>query len=618
MASGSHSKESVRGVGLGPRKQRTTRIERVRTGCLTCRKRRKKCDELKPFCKNCHKANKVCRGYEKPVDCNATTASRKAQNHTGGIFNETTPQIWSVPHEGLSNFFPYSQRYPDYHVGHTSPIIDYQSLNSVQQQFLGYGWDSGLDFQRSTVSETASLTIDMEFEENGVPDGYSEPASYVDGTLYTNVDFAENKSNCCQGLVHGPVIRDGHNNETLDRKTSLTQVYVPAGLPFPILGVETELHQRLFCHFTQVLSHLLTTSVGNSNPMITVVVPLAMTERTVMDALLSLAGSHLSKLLPSDNSNLASEMHRLHQASLQTQPIRVEALKKAPITNRDGLPGQDAMFATSTLLWLFEICEGTGDDAWRQHLDTASDILMAGKGFQDSEQENTIVTEINPFLLQFFNYHDTIATLTSPTSPGRPRFKTNSASPDHDPFMIGVQDGLQDFMDRISSLRDQANASMKHPNGNVVSTAVAIWQDLKEWKPAVAFSPECNLTTQFYQRALWIWLFSIVYPEQQSAGAVQDIVKQTLIDMSKIKHGEGVMACLLFPLFVIGTAAIRHDDRMAILVQFQKLRDWSSLGNIDLSQQLVREMWEDHDKGFPRSWDWVNKLKTHGRSLLVA
>ena len=37
---------------------------RTRTGCLTCRKRRIKCDERKPTCNNCEKSQKVCLGYE--------------------------------------------------------------------------------------------------------------------------------------------------------------------------------------------------------------------------------------------------------------------------------------------------------------------------------------------------------------------------------------------------------------------------------------------------------------------------------------------------------------------------------------------------------------------------
>ena len=37
---------------------------RTRTGCLTCRKRRIKCDETKPTCYNCDRSKKVCLGYE--------------------------------------------------------------------------------------------------------------------------------------------------------------------------------------------------------------------------------------------------------------------------------------------------------------------------------------------------------------------------------------------------------------------------------------------------------------------------------------------------------------------------------------------------------------------------
>lgn len=37
---------------------------RRRTGCLTCRARRVKCDEAKPECQRCSAANVECRGYQ--------------------------------------------------------------------------------------------------------------------------------------------------------------------------------------------------------------------------------------------------------------------------------------------------------------------------------------------------------------------------------------------------------------------------------------------------------------------------------------------------------------------------------------------------------------------------
>jgi hypothetical protein len=40
---------------------------RTRTGCGTCRTRKKKCDEAKPKCKNCLQGKFECAGYRKPI-----------------------------------------------------------------------------------------------------------------------------------------------------------------------------------------------------------------------------------------------------------------------------------------------------------------------------------------------------------------------------------------------------------------------------------------------------------------------------------------------------------------------------------------------------------------------
>ncbi|KAK9478150.1 fungal-specific transcription factor domain-containing protein [Lipomyces japonicus] len=40
------------------------KIVRVRSGCWTCKARRRKCDEAKPFCMNCVKNNRECEGYD--------------------------------------------------------------------------------------------------------------------------------------------------------------------------------------------------------------------------------------------------------------------------------------------------------------------------------------------------------------------------------------------------------------------------------------------------------------------------------------------------------------------------------------------------------------------------
>ncbi|EMC95626.1 hypothetical protein BAUCODRAFT_70890 [Baudoinia panamericana UAMH 10762] len=44
--------------------QKKTSHARSKTGCGTCRRRKKKCDEARPHCSNCEKNNVVCDGYE--------------------------------------------------------------------------------------------------------------------------------------------------------------------------------------------------------------------------------------------------------------------------------------------------------------------------------------------------------------------------------------------------------------------------------------------------------------------------------------------------------------------------------------------------------------------------
>lgn len=45
-----------------PRQAKATK-GRSKTGCITCRRRKKKCDETKPACLNCEKNAVVCEGY---------------------------------------------------------------------------------------------------------------------------------------------------------------------------------------------------------------------------------------------------------------------------------------------------------------------------------------------------------------------------------------------------------------------------------------------------------------------------------------------------------------------------------------------------------------------------
>ncbi|KXJ91173.1 trimeric LpxA-like protein [Microdochium bolleyi] len=49
-----------------PSKRKRNFSHRTKTGCYTCRRRKKKCDETKPECTNCNRGGFVCHGYGHP------------------------------------------------------------------------------------------------------------------------------------------------------------------------------------------------------------------------------------------------------------------------------------------------------------------------------------------------------------------------------------------------------------------------------------------------------------------------------------------------------------------------------------------------------------------------
>jgi len=221
---------------------------------------------------------------------------------------------------------------------------------------------------------------------------------------------------------------------------------------------------------------------------------------------------------------------------------------------------------------------------------------------------------VNPFLLDFFDYHDTLATVTLPYShSSKLRFQNTFSGPHHTPFMIDFRDGFSDFASRISSLREQVIVDGPVPHFN---SALRIHADIRKWTPQKATSRESDVL-DIYKRALFVWLFSIIHTSRSNDKEIQKIVARTVADMAKIEEHDPALSCILFPLFIIGGAAATPDDRSSIVREFRRLKDWSRFGNIDQTLEVVEKIWLDHDIGLPDAWDWVKQLEAHNKSLLV-
>ncbi|KAF4551821.1 Acetyltransferase-like protein 1 [Elsinoe fawcettii] len=88
-----------------PKKRAFT--NRTKTGCHTCRRRKKKCDEGKPQCLNCLKGSFHCEGYgEKKVVGPPTQSNSRGRASTGNLASRS--------YQPQSNYQTFAAGFPDY------------------------------------------------------------------------------------------------------------------------------------------------------------------------------------------------------------------------------------------------------------------------------------------------------------------------------------------------------------------------------------------------------------------------------------------------------------------------------------------------------------------------
>ncbi|KFZ25485.1 hypothetical protein V502_00036 [Pseudogymnoascus sp. VKM F-4520 (FW-2644)] len=571
--------------------QQRAPIRRNRTGCFTCRRRKKKCDELKPHCYNCQRNSILCDGYPVAISYGQHQSHSPRPNASQGLQHDGSIQPTGYafgPEEGGTDLF-------DRDLG-----------------FLLEG-DNELLRRSMGVHETNQP---VRTEEFGPPFNQLIEADHPIFTPVLQVEAPMISRGSSRPMTWSPIVP-----RQIPRNGSLND------LPFLLDNINTSTERQLFSHFTNMTSRILTLSSGRYNPLTSIIVPIASKDQMVMHSLLCLAGSHLASISAEGSiQSVNLEKHRLHDLATRRHSLRVQVLEQRgdPQSPQE----LESVLASALLLCLYEICEGSGDATWSIHLDTARKLISWAESKPKSgEAENTssirvapqFRPEINRFFLEFFIYHDTLAIVTVASCSSlvsRSRSLRQESNIVQDAYVVGVNDGLCDLISRIADLRSQAVTASPQQNGDILCEAAVIWDDLANWHPKSTDSDQ-RLIGSLYQWALFIWLYCIVHPDGVADIKLQTGVKRAIEDLEKIQTASGIFSCLLFPLFIIGTASIEENDGEVVKSRFQSLAAWSGLGNVKIAQRIVQNSWENFDEAVPRSWDWIAQMERHGISVPI-
>ncbi|OAA66042.1 OefC protein [Cordyceps fumosorosea ARSEF 2679] len=130
---------------------------RTKTGCITCRRRKKKCDEAKPACMNCEKNSVFCEGYnEKQI-----WRSGKERAEEGRANRETLPLL-TLPAliQGLDT--PEDRLFLDHYITRLSTVltVEPESQNAFKSILLNLAIrEKGL---LHSILSISSIHIDLE------------------------------------------------------------------------------------------------------------------------------------------------------------------------------------------------------------------------------------------------------------------------------------------------------------------------------------------------------------------------------------------------------------------------------------------------------------------------
>ncbi|KAI2635239.1 hypothetical protein GGS21DRAFT_101366 [Xylaria nigripes] len=151
-----------------PAQKRAPVRKRTKTGCLTCRKRRIKCDEGKPTCNNCLKSKRQCEGYNQrvifkdplgafagapygPIQYPAPSPQALVREQQISAAQQRSSssqslQIIAPKPPAIGYHQPVTHQFSHFHPGHAGPVPPQPPVNLTPNQFLSQPQPSKFTF----------------------------------------------------------------------------------------------------------------------------------------------------------------------------------------------------------------------------------------------------------------------------------------------------------------------------------------------------------------------------------------------------------------------------------------------------------------------------------------
>ncbi|ODA77600.2 hypothetical protein RJ55_07229 [Drechmeria coniospora] len=578
------------------------RIRRVQTGCLMCKRRKKKCDETKPRCGDCRRLCLDCtwpperHGRAKGGAPSSPPKPAEPTTEADGLTAPSRPpSTMEVVIRGSPSpvSTPSSARQGSYDSGRGSSVGSRASPSSLRRH--------GVHVRYGNESDAApSLPVALAMPAGPAPLARALPLALgpavpaLEGSAAPPAAWDVSRSPAAWVDAVTPASHGSPASSYDGAQMASLSLYVPQLLP----QISSPLDKALLNHYSTIVSSILSRRASPSNPYNSYLLPMAQGNDLVLHCILALSANHWRKLQPD-----MGDRGLLHK-SKATQAL-------AGLLPHVDRTSADIALVSSLLLCMTEIFDGTSE-GWKLHLKGAKRLLVALK-----KQRGDVMTGHYKFLLRLARFLDTAAT----TSTCRPPLMGDeeaeaaaldrmTATPDdEDSAVYGIPKELFHLIDRVNTLADLRSTRVDRASEAAFRAhARDIEERIDRWSCDFAAASAADLSATppadddvahaatAFEHSIRLRLHQIVEGYELTDPKVGRHVEGILDCVQSIRYGSPLETCLLFPLVMAGGACWKIEHRVVIQDRLLVMERTCGFGYVYNARDLVERVWASRDQ----------------------
>ncbi|KEY68016.1 hypothetical protein S7711_08375 [Stachybotrys chartarum IBT 7711] len=322
----------------------------------------------------------------------------------------------------------------------------------------------------------------------------------------------------CEGYQEKQLWKSGKERAEQER---IWRDSVPVITIQPIFhGVETVEDKIFWKHYINNFSNVLTVEGEAKNAFKDILLHLANHHQGLMHSILAVSSKHIDFDTPY-GAKIMQENPTTSRQALQDRAAyhHDEALTRLYDDMSKSLDKDDdeyetvlsAQYGQMLCLLLKTRAEGNATGEHRLHLQAYQKLIE-----QSPPEDPGLYT----FITEFFRYHIYADDLFWHPEMGTQRLSSDDwqpATPIHPPRLLGVADGLFQYLSQITSIRNSIRANIASATDPLVDytslyRAAEIDAAIREWTPQWPSGDSRERVGLLYKQMLWVYLFRTIYP----------------------------------------------------------------------------------------------------------